>query len=523
MTEPIQQSWARDCVDLSISINADVKHHPFLHRIFSSAVFKTDMLISLAEEGLRFQHGCAGVFPLTASAFLATLQPGLEVIATRRFRLRVSMIDYPYLYEFICSSKAYGVRAAELRALMELGLSVRIGLAGQAQEEQSNAYVMRRDSAPAARLASTSGPVLPVPTKATVPFISFHTLLPAAAIDLGFHTTKYTFSKLAQAQAGDSPCGQFPSIAPSLSAAQKSNPAFHLDGVVVAVDNTNYFVGPHAQRMVGASGLHRADSSDYSTTPEYHALLLGTLWHIARDAHKGDGSLRIEHLTLGLPMATVRTHRQQLIQLAQGEHTLPAITKGGKPFKLYVGHVHVLSQPQGALLHCVDAVDGAVQEENVVVADLGGGTFDWYFSEAMVPNIARSGSYNRGMLNAATEACKIISPQSVHDVGFLGRIDAALRLGQAEVKITGRMVPMGEAVAAAHKVVDEALGQMAISIGSISTVDRVLVAGGGAPLLKARMAHVLPGLNRVAMMGKEPVYANVRGFLQYALDVALDD
>lgn len=352
--------------------------------------------------------------------------------------------------------------------------------------------------------------------------MSSHTLIPAAAIDLGFHTTKFAFSKLS-GTTGPFPCGQFPSLAPSLFIPLESLPTAVPDGVAIALDKNSYFVGNHATVMLSAAGLNRSANADYSTTPEYRAILLGALWHIARDARKGDGNLRIEHLTLGLPMATVRTHRQQLIQLAQGEHNLPSITKDGKPFKLYVSHVHVLSQPQGALLHCVEAVDGAVQDENVVVADLGGGTFDWYLSEAMVPNIARSGSYNRGMLNAATEACKIISPQSVSDVGFLGRIDAALRLGQTEVKITGRMVPMGAAVAAAHKVVDEALGQMVISVGSINTLDRVLLAGGGAPLLKARLAKVLPGLSGVATMGREPVYANVRGFLQYALDVALDD
>lgn len=347
--------------------------------------------------------------------------------------------------------------------------------------------------------------------------MSSHTVLPAAAIDLGFHTTKYTFSKLPTAHAGKSPCWQFPSIAPSLSVVLESSPAFQLNGVAVSVDNTNYFVGPHAQRMVGASGLHRAASSDYSTTPEYHALLLGALWHIARDGHKGDGNLSIDQLTLGLPMAITRTHSKRLKELAMGEHLLPPITKDGKPIKVFVNNVYVLSQPQGALLHFSDTVDSSVDQEHVVVADLGGGTFDWFSAVSMVPTLPRCDSHSRGMLNAATEACKVVAPQSVNDVDFLARIDEALRMGSNEVKVTGRMVAFDDARTAAHKVIDDALGHMAISIGSSSSIDRLLLAGGGAPLLRARLPHVLPHLSDVAVMIEDPFYANVRGFLYFSL------
>ena len=231
---------------------------------------------------------------------------------------------------------------------------------------------------------------------------------------------------------------------------------YRLDGVNVNVQGSYYFVGPHAQRMLGAAGLHRAASSEYSTTPEYHALFLGALWHIARDAYKGDGHLRIEHLTLGLPMAITSSYRKRLKELATGEHALPPTQPGGKPIKVYVTHVHMLSQPQGALLHFSDTVDPSIQEENVVVADLGGGTFDWFSCASMVPTLPQCDSHHRGMLNAATEACKIVAPQAVNDLDLLARIDEALRHGKSEVKISGRMVPFGEGVSAAHKVIDEA-------------------------------------------------------------------
>lgn len=346
--------------------------------------------------------------------------------------------------------------------------------------------------------------------------MSSHTILPAAAIDLGFHTTKYSFCKLPDS-ADARPCGQIPSIAPCLPAPMEDATGYQLDGTTVSVNGSYYFVGPHAQRMVGAAGLHRAASAEYSTTPEYHALLLGALWHIARDGHKGDGSLRIEHLTLGLPMAITSVYRKQLKELATGEHSLPAIQRGGKPIKVYVTNVHVLSQPQGALLHFSDTVDHSVQDENVVVADLGGGTFDWFSCASMVPTLPQCDSHHRGMLNAATEACKLVAPHAVNDLGLLARIDEALRHGHREVKITGRMVPFGDALSAAHKVIDEALRHMAISIGSSGSIDRLLLAGGGAPLLKARLPHVLPHLSEVAVMVEDPFYANVRGFLFFSV------
>ncbi len=346
--------------------------------------------------------------------------------------------------------------------------------------------------------------------------MSSHTILPAAAVDLGFHTTKYTFAKLASG-AEHHPCHHFPSIATALSGSLEEGTGFKLDGVCVQVNGNFFFVGPSAPRIVSAAGLHRAASSEYSTSPEYHALLLGALWHIAKEAHKGDGHLQISNLTLGLPMGATGAYRAQLKTLATCDHLLPPLHPGGKPLKVIVKQVHVLGQPQGALLHYLDTVDSSVESENVLVADLGGGTFDWYSCSSMVPTLPRCGNHDRGMLNAATEACKVISAKDVNNVDLLARIDTALRTGKTEVKISGRMVPFDQGISAANKVVDEALRHMSVSIGSTAAIDRVLLAGGGAPLLKARLPQVLPDLVDLAQMIEEPFFANLRGFLYFSL------
>ena len=58
---------------------------------------------------------------------------------------------------------------------------------------------------------------------------------------------------------------------------------------------------------------------------------------------------------------------------------------------------------------------------------------------------------------------------------------------------------------------------MSLSVGSTASIDRVLLAGGGAPLLKARLPHVLPDLVDLAEMIQEPFFANLRGFLYFSL------
>lgn len=344
-----------------------------------------------------------------------------------------------------------------------------------------------------------------------------HTIIQAAAIDLGFFSTKMATLQ----NQGSTPVRteQFPSLAP-ISAPIQDLPSFNRpDGCTIKVKDVTYFVGAGALQRVDGAGFVRSANPEYSNTPEYKALFLGALWHMARSMQVGDTHLKIEHLVVGLPMANMRTHAKSLAELCSGSHLIPGVTDPTDHFKVSIGKVHVLSQPQGAMLSVLGSTPSAATE-NILVADMGGGTFDWFLAERMVANLNKSGSHNRGMLNCAIEICKRVAPDSLGNPGMIQRIDHALHQGAPTVKVAGQEVSLAEALPYAMQVVESSLRQMSLSVGDMGTVDRVIVTGGGASLITKAWSRVFPRSASFLDVCDDPVYANVRGFLLYARSAA---
>lgn len=348
--------------------------------------------------------------------------------------------------------------------------------------------------------------------------MSTHTILPAAGLDLGFFSTKMAMP-IQDKGAGSVRTEQFPSLAP-VSTPMQDLPSFNRpDGCTVRVGEVTYFVGNGVHQKMDGSGLTRSSNPDYSKTPEYNALFLGALWHMARSMKLGDTHLKIEHLAVGLPMASMRTHAKSLAELCSGSHLIPGVADPAANFKVNVGKVHVLSQPQGAMLSVLGDMPAAAKE-NILVADMGGGTFDWFLAERMVANLNKSGSHNRGMLNCAIEICKRVAPDSLGNPGMIQRIDDALREGAATVRVAGQDVKMADALPYALQVVESSLRQMSLSVGDMGTIDRVIVTGGGASLITKAWGQVFPKYASLLDVCHDPVYANVRGFLLFARSAA---
>jgi PRTRC genetic system protein D len=345
-----------------------------------------------------------------------------------------------------------------------------------------------------------------------------HTIISASAIDLGFFSTKIA-SPMTGAGSTSVKTQQFPSLAP-ISTPMQDLPSFNRpDGCTVTVADVTYFVGSGVHQRMDGSGLTRSSNPDYSRTPEYKALFLGALWHLARSMQLGDTHLKLEHLAVGLPMASMRSHAKFLSDLCSGSHLIPGVADPASQFKVTIGKVHVLSQPQGAMLSMLGTTPSASQE-NILVADMGGGTFDWFLAERMVANLNKSGSHNRGMLNCSIEICKRIAPDSIGNPGMIQRIDDALREEAPSVKVAGQQVDLADSLPYALQVVESSLRQMALSIGDMGTIDRVIVAGGGAHLITKAWANVFPRYTSLLDVCDDPVYANVRGFLLYARSAA---
>lgn len=338
-----------------------------------------------------------------------------------------------------------------------------------------------------------------------------HTVLPAAGVDVGFFSTKFAFHD----STGQPHTGLFPSLAP-ISMPIQDLPSFNRpDGCTVDIEGTPFFVGAGAPQMMDGTGLIRSASTDYSLSRAYRALFLGALWHIAR-AHKlGDRPLKIERLAVGLPMSAMRTHAQSLAEMCAGPHLIPGVADPSQSFKVSIGKVHVLSQPQGSMLNLL-ARDPEAARQNILVADMGGGTFDWFLSERMGSVIARSGSHGKGMLNCATDVCNRVAPDSVGNTAVLARFDEALRLGKPTVRVMGTELDITGALSPATTIVMACLEQMQKSVGDFGFIDRVILAGGGAPFVRRVWVQHLPKLASLLEPEDDPVFSNVLGFLAFA-------
>lgn len=121
--------WALRYVLLDTRLHVDALHHPLLYRWLQIPDLRLlDALPGLAEEGLRLDAGCAGLFALAEQENLAEdYSPKVEHLLTRRLRVRLANVSYPYLCNWLSTPMAYGARTVALVELMERGLQVRLG------------------------------------------------------------------------------------------------------------------------------------------------------------------------------------------------------------------------------------------------------------------------------------------------------------------------------------------------------------------------------------------------------------
>jgi plasmid segregation protein ParM len=336
--------------------------------------------------------------------------------------------------------------------------------------------------------------------------------LPSIALDIGFISTKFSLGRR-EADGGKITVRQFPSLAPRISAsAQTHHSGDELDGVMIELaPGVRHFVGQDVYRMVNAPGT-RAVTDDYSQTGDYRALFLGALFHIAREL-SANTPLVIETLVAGLPLSTVYTHSAALKEFIAGEHTIPHPAHLDQTLTVTVRKAMVIAQPQGALIaHGIGSVSKSKADFNTLVLDMGGGTFDWFVAQGLKPNRARCGATPIGALACATAICNEIDPNLKHDAEIMARVDTALRTGAPMVRITGIEHPMAKFEQVVKGVLQDAIEQMRKSVGSLNNIDRILVTGGGAPLMHKALREALPKFQHLLEVDQEPVFSNVRGF-----------
>lgn len=348
---------------------------------------------------------------------------------------------------------------------------------------------------------------------------TIHSVIPAAGIDIGFFSTKFTLGTRTGPSGSEIAVDQFPSIAPT--SPHKTLPRLGnttaLDAVIVNVEGLDYCVGKSVFSMGSSMGGMRAASENYSKTPAYRALLLGAFYYMAKH-HGSTGNLVIQHLTLGLPLDTVFDHADFVKGMAEGEHMIPCPKDPEKVIKIKVNNVIVVAQPQGAMVNYTSGLARKIRShEQSLVLDMGGGTFDWFICNGdFLPDYYRCGGTPIGALACAGVVCERIKPGLKTQPRTLDRVDLALRNGDDKVQITGVDYEMAQYWPYVSSLIQESLKQMGLKVGKLSDMDHILLTGGGAGILQRVVSTDLSDYQHITVMDKDPVFSNVKGFHRIA-------
>lgn len=339
----------------------------------------------------------------------------------------------------------------------------------------------------------------------------------ACAIDTGYFNVKYTSGRKSEGGDAEIDCGMFTAVAPVVSAHQ----LMHASGApeaktcIVNVRGVNYMVGDGATAFTKGNEP-RTVEPDYCMTDKYYALMLGAMNKIADHAGAAH-ELVIDSLGVGLPLNTYGLYSKALAETIVGEHCIGS-TADGVMRRVTVSHAHVMVQPHGALLNfgARSKVEGAI-----LVIDPGGGTLDWFLmDENRAVAWPRCGAYPVAMLHVAQAIADQIEDGLRNEIAAMNAIDKALRLREPTFKIGTRTYELQAFRATVDAVLEQSVKAMFDRTGSLRTVQRILLTGGGAALFRSYLDAKYPGLKDAIEMDVDPVYSNVRGFQIAAEHVA---
>ncbi|MCV0438960.1 MAG: ParM/StbA family protein [Hydrogenophaga sp.] len=332
------------------------------------------------------------------------------------------------------------------------------------------------------------------------------------AIDVGYANTKYTLGRKVIFNEAMIETGTFPSIAASIPRSRKLEykPGDQAsDGCLTEIDGALYFAGKGvAMHLKGSQPRHVL--ADYSTTPNYLALMHGAMHYMLEDAGNPQ-ELVIEHLALGLPLNNYSEYRTRLVELAKGTHFIGSVDSAAGTRTVRVLNAYVLMQPFGALAN-LGLTQGLGLEGWNLVIDVGGGTVDYLVSRDRQPNLTRSGAHSGSMLECAHAVAKEIDPGLVKNYQIVEEIDQAIRLRAETFEVAGRTYYLANYAAAIDAVLRTAYEAMLANVGDFADFRTILICGGGAEVFHSFLVRHVPSLERRIKMDAGAIFSNVRGF-----------
>lgn len=316
--------------------------------------------------------------------------------------------------------------------------------------------------------------------------------MPSIGIDVGRSGTKVVYQAAGQPPARLLiPSAFAPATAISNEAAAR---AAALD--TVEVGGRTYWVGDTAL-VQGRDDMVGGLDDRWLDSPKHEALLRAALKRVSDAGVAVNGST----VVIGLPsrgFAENRTkYRAAAMEIAPG------------------ATIKVVPQSMGAYYDMLLDDKGKEQEgvakQSVAVVEIGQYTTDLALVEHML-TVESSLESADGMRIAAENLIRLV--QREHQI-TLDLAEATRTLVSCRIKNFGQDMDVTQLVQdAARPLADRIADRVQQVFGStLRTVDRIVIAGGGAPLLKAPLLARLPN----AAVAEDPRYCVARGFWRFGV------
>ncbi|AQV96391.1 plasmid segregation protein ParM [Cupriavidus necator] len=309
------------------------------------------------------------------------------------------------------------------------------------------------------------------------------------AIDVGYGSTKSAFSL-----GSNIASSMFPSLAPLLMRYNGSVlPGRNI--VDVVVDGARYEVGPEVSLSTAYGNAVRILTEDFVTTPEYAALLAGSL-HYAK-------AVEIDRLVLGLPVHNTHKYANYLMERFTGK-----LDFGWGPIQ--VNNVLPLPQPLGTLVTYIQQSGKRYDPDNsYLVIDVGYFTTNWVVARGYIMDDTRSGGVPGGAARIYQQVASLISHVEGKTTDSIERIDTAIR-EMKPLLFYGKDLDLRPFLDEAIAVTRQPVKEVQARVGRTQDIRAILLTGGGASLYAPAIQVAFPR-TPIHMMDA-PCYANVRGF-----------
>lgn len=306
----------------------------------------------------------------------------------------------------------------------------------------------------------------------------------------------------------------FPSFAvPSPSNVVKKNSVTSgLNVMTVEVDGTYFRVGKDSA-YTGTS-IQRNRDENYSTTPAYHALMKGAFSIAAIED--------IDLLVVGLPLSTLESNEQRLIDKLTGTHEVAPFTVPGSKeprTKVTVRRVEVLAQPISALFSAVRK-DPSLLQRRILTWDLGYHTLDLIMSHGLKPFIDRSGAVPGGVAKYIDEIQKSVevevracnsqisgqyrAPAEIYEDALRSPSPRQVALNVGDINIEPHLQ-------GANASLELDISKGIAAVGNLTDISAFIIAGGGASILHPILKKNYPEIFRMAVLD-DSQFAVARGY-----------